>query len=267
VDSYFAIIHATKPQKLKKRKKLRITTRYRYPSYPSPTLTMKPTIYFGYGSNLWQHQMRLRCPDSQYLGVARLDNYTWLINDRGYANVVEQAAAAALQVRLPLEPQAQAPVQVQHEPQAQAVLVPSDSVPIYSTVVYGLVYALSHADEARLDVNEGVPVAYTKEYLPCAFWPGAADGHVDVEKPPAETRDMLVYIDRKRMTADKPRDEYVYRMNRGIEDAAARGVPGAYVSGVMRKFIPEEGEGQKEYMRGFAETQAQRFRDESGVIE
>jgi gamma-glutamylcyclotransferase len=252
VDSSFTIIHAIKPRKLKKRRQPRVTTQYPYPNYPSPALTMKPTIYFGYGSNLWQHQMRLRCPDSQYLGVARLDNYTWLINDRGYANVVEQAAAAASQVRLPLE----------LEPQAQAVLAPSDSAPNY-----GLVYALSHADEARLDVNEGVPVAYTKEYLSCAFWPGAADGHVDVEKPPAETRDMLVYIDRKRMTADKPRDEYVYRMNRGIEDATARGVPGDYVSGVMRKFIPEEGKGQREGMRGFAETQAQRFRDESGVIE
>jgi hypothetical protein len=33
------------------------------------------TLYFGYGSNLWLHQMQLRCPTSQYLGVARLPNY------------------------------------------------------------------------------------------------------------------------------------------------------------------------------------------------
>ena len=45
------------------------------------------TIYFGYGSNLWREQMKQRCPQSEYLGVARLNNYTWLINERGYANV------------------------------------------------------------------------------------------------------------------------------------------------------------------------------------
>ncbi|KAI5198623.1 hypothetical protein E4T39_06660 [Aureobasidium subglaciale] len=50
-------------------------------------------IYFGYGSNLWQHQIHLRCPTSEYIGIARLDNYRWMINDRrsklfSYSNVV-----------------------------------------------------------------------------------------------------------------------------------------------------------------------------------
>ena len=220
---------------------------------------MKPTIYFGYGSNLWQHQMQLRCPDSQYLGVARLDNHTWLINDRGYANVVEQQqqqGTTAAQVALELHP----------HPQLQAVLAPSSPSPF--PAVYGLVYALTPADEARLDINEGVPTAYTKAYLACAFWPGDADSHVDVEHggaPPPETRDMLVYIDRQRTTAGAPRDEYVYRMNRGIEDAVARGVPGGSVEGVLGRCFPEAGAGAE--VRGFAETQALRFRDESGVIE
>ena len=51
---------------------------------------------------------------------------------------------------------------------------------------------------------------------------------------------MLVYIDRKRVTDDKPKEEYVYRMNRGIDDAIKMGVPKAYVEEVMRPFIPAE---------------------------
>ncbi|KAL9584321.1 MAG: hypothetical protein Q9203_004702, partial [Teloschistes exilis] len=43
----------------------------------------KQTLYFAYGSNLWLHQMSLRCPSSVYVGVARLPNYRWIINARG----------------------------------------------------------------------------------------------------------------------------------------------------------------------------------------
>lgn len=48
------------------------------------------TLYFGYGSNLWKHQMVQRCPTSKYLGIARLNDYRWIINERGYANVVQK---------------------------------------------------------------------------------------------------------------------------------------------------------------------------------
>lgn len=192
-----------------------------------------PTIYFGYGSNLWLHQMSIRCPTSQYLGVARLPHYTWLINDRGYANVVAANATS-------------------HS---------------YTDEVYGLVYSLLPADEKRLDRNEGVPVAYTKEMIPCEFWPASTSERANTSSPPFETRDMLVYIDRNRTTPDKPRDEYVYRMNQGIRDAVERGVPEAYVKEVMRKFIPEGDDEEERKIGEFAKTQAAQFRDESGVFE
>lgn len=199
----------------------------------SQTPLSNPTIYFGYGSNLWLHQMATRCPTSTYLGVARLPHYTWLINDRGYANVVEANSSSS------------------H----------------YSDEVYGLVYSLLPEDEKRLDRNEGVPIAYTKELIPCEFWPGASDEKVNTSLPPFETRSMLVYIDRNRTTPDKPRDEYVYRMNQGIRDAVERGVPEKYVRDVMRKFIPEGREGEDERIGEFAKTQAAQFKDESGVFE
>lgn len=134
-----------------------------------------------------------------------------------------------------------------------------------------MVYSLTTQDEAQLDKNEGVPVAYTKELLPCEFWsagepspPLSRHGKVDVGKPATGERDMLVYIDRQRVEPDVPRKEYIYRMNRGIADAVELGMPREYVDGVMRKFIPDE-EGDED-MEEFAKGQAKRFRDESGVF-
>lgn len=201
-----------------------------------------PTIYFGYGSNLWLHQMTTRCPTSTYLGVARLPNYQWIINDRGYANVVEVADSN------------------------------STSMSPYDDVVFGLVYSLEAEDEKRLDKNEGVPVAYTKEMLQCEFWPSDTEHKVDTSKDPEKKEDMLVYIDRNRVQPDKPREEYIYRMNQGITDAVKLGVPEEYVRDVMRKYIPaqedDDGkEGEREKMAEFARGQAAEFRDESGVFQ
>jgi gamma-glutamylcyclotransferase len=204
------------------------------------TSSTSTTIYFGYGSNLWLHQMTTRCPTSTYLGVARLRNYHWIINDRGYANVVEQSEQTS-----------------------------SDS---YADVVFGLVYSLLPEDEKKLDRNEGVPVAYTKEMLECDFWPSDTEHKVDTSKDPERKEDMLVYIDRNRVSPDKPRDEYVYRMNQGIADAVKLGVPEDYVRDVMRIYIPAEDEdegreGDREKMAEFARGQAAEFRDESGVFQ
>jgi gamma-glutamylcyclotransferase len=209
------------------------------PQFPITSST-SATIYFGYGSNLWLHQMTTRCPTSTYLGVARLRNYHWIINDRGYANVVEKSE--------------------------------QNSSGSYADVVFGLVYSLLPEDEKKLDRNEGVPVAYTKEILECDFWPSDTEHKVDTSKDPERKEDMLVYIDRNRVTPDKPRDEYVYRMNQGIADAVKLGVPEDYVRDAMRKYIPAEDEdegreGDRERMAEFARGQAAEFRDESGVFQ
>jgi gamma-glutamylcyclotransferase len=187
-----------------------------------------PTIYFGYGSNLWQDQMKMRCPDSKYLGVARLDDYRWMINNRGYANVVQ-------------------------------VNTSSSTEPNYANVVYGLVYSLLPSDEERLDVNEGVPFAYTKENLPVSFWAKErAHEPVDLHKP-AKKQDMLVYISRNHITDSTPKHEYIYRMNQGINDALREGVPQQYVEEVMRKFIPPE---HDDALQNQAMQQALSFEDE-----
>jgi gamma-glutamylcyclotransferase len=199
--------------------------------------TTNTTLYFGYGSNLWRHQMHNRCPNSTYLGIARLNNFKWIINERGYANVVE--------VEEPTRQNADDQSYTAFDEEA------TKWKGNYETQVWGLVYSLQASDEARLDRNEGVPFAYAKEMMGCDFWPvnnnhhghedhedqSSMPAHVTGKKP--EKRDMLVYINRNAVTPSEPKEEYVYRMNMGIRDAVKEGVPEGYVMEVMRRFIPE----------------------------
>lgn len=185
------------------------------------------TIYFGYGSNLWKDQMKLRCSTSEYLGIARLNGYRWIINGRGYANVVQTNNVESS----------------------------------YSNEVWGLVYSLQPDDEDKLDINEGVPECYMKEDLRVDFWPVLAGGKPDVKQEPQKV-DMLVYIDRLRVAPSKPWDEYVFRMNKGVDDAVRDGMPQTYVDQIIRPFIPDV-KVTNEKVEKLAREQARRFNDES----
>ena len=99
-------------------------------------------------------------------------------------------------------------------------------------LVYGLVYELSPADEASLDRSEGVPLDYTKETMEIELQL-ADNGGKSVTW-------ALIYIDEKRVEEGEPWEEYVHRMNMGIRDATARGLPKWYVDKYMRRFIPAE---------------------------
>ena len=93
-------------------------------------------LYLGYASNLSPRTMKQRCPDSLYVGLARLDDWKWIINSTGYANIVPS---------------------------------PGD-------VVYGTLAFLSARDESALDDSEGVPWLYEKKYLEVTrFEKGAED--------------------------------------------------------------------------------------------
>ena len=166
-------------------------------------------LYFGYGSNLWLEQMSLRCPSSTYIGVARIKGYRWLINTRGYANIVE---------------------------------TPGDP----SSEVFGLVYRLTSVDESKLDKNEGthhVPPAYTKEMMGGEVWIAGDQGpkieQVIIGSSGCEQHELLLYIDRRRTEEGTPREEYVKRMNLGITDAVSKGVPRGYIDSVLRRYIPD----------------------------
>lgn len=196
------------------------------------------TIYLGYGSNLWKAQMLKRCPHSTYMGIARLNGYRWIINSRGYANVVE--VPTTLNFSGPKSSDDQE--------------------------VWGLVYSLTSSDEEKLDINEGVPFAYTKEQLSIDFWPAADGKKPRVDKSPEQT-EMLAYIDWVRTEPDEPKKEYVYRMNMGIADAVEEGMPERYVRDVMRAFIPADSArshgAHDPAVARLAEKQAAEFEDEN----
>jgi gamma-glutamylcyclotransferase len=133
--------------------------------------------------------------------------------------------------------------------------------------VWGLIYELHLEDEARLDLNEGVPYAYEKRVIEVEFW---KKGSIPVpgELPPSEeVVEMLVYIDFQRNSGEgnKPQDEYVHRMNEGIRDALKEGVPARYIDEVVRAYIPVEDEAD-ERAKALALKQAVSFNDESGVF-
>lgn len=174
--------------------------------------------------------MRNRCPGSVFCGIARLNGWDWIINDRGYANVVETGNQ--------------------------------------TDEAWGLVYSLTAEDESNLDRNEGVPYAYTKEMLKadvCSVETGDAvsscNGIVNKDsKAPMKSQELLVYVDRKRIKPSKPKTEYIHRMNMGIIDALREGVPASYVDTVLRNYIPTEDIGEDK--KKLAEQQALEFNED-----
>ncbi|RYP73825.1 hypothetical protein DL771_003403 [Monosporascus sp. 5C6A] len=173
------------------------------------TKATQEVLYFAYGSNLSPTQMRFRCPNSPPVALAHLSGWTWLISERGYANIVRID-------RKTVQPQRG----------------PVSAVSTADHGVYGVLYKLDPADEAMLDVCEGVPWAYEKSYLEATKFTG--ESLADSEKVKA-----LVYVDFQRVSPSNPIPEYVGRINRGIDEAMKDWhLPKPYVEAVMRPFIP-----------------------------
>jgi hypothetical protein len=145
--------------------------------------------------------MRQRCPFSTPIGLGYLEGWKWLINERGYANVVKLSDSEAAKGKGK------------------------------DYGVYGLLYLLPPDDEMKLDRHEGVPLAYEK--MTCDVqWVRDGQG-----KTLDEAVKTLVYVDRERVGEGVPHDEYVQRMERGIEDVVKNwGLDMEYAVKVMRRF-------------------------------
>jgi len=196
------------------------------------------TFYFAFGSNLSPNQMSLRLrahpASSKPIAVARLDAHAWIICERGYANVVS---------------------------------LPATNSASNENVVWGILYNLAAEDEARLDIFEGHDEArnpqpeinpdpsrqqeipylqggwdYNKHYLPVTVMKWLVDpstyGVTASQKQEATSIRALVYVDEFRTRPGKVNQEYIGRMNRGIRESTALGLPQDWVDAVMRKFIP-----------------------------
>jgi len=93
-------------------------------------------LYFAFGSNLLREQLRNRCPDGQYLGVAKLPNYQVFFS--GYSQN-EKGALASIH-------------------------------PLPGNYVWGAMYELSNEDFAKLDRIEGAnqsPPRNNKKLVQC----------------------------------------------------------------------------------------------------
>jgi gamma-glutamylcyclotransferase len=194
---------------------------------PSPNRDGR-TLLFAYGSSLWRHQVTKRCPGAQYIGIARLRNWRWQINERGYANVVETPPV----VSSPTTTKWLGPLMGGEEKGRET-----------NDRVYGIVYRLDKEDEEKLDGYEDVPNSYEKETMWVEFWgkrEGAdGSGHpVDVKNMRSQRVKVLVYVDKKHTTSSSPNGMYRYKMNVGIRDALAGGIPQSYIDQCIRPFVP-----------------------------
>ncbi|RSM04707.1 hypothetical protein CEP52_006698 [Fusarium oligoseptatum] len=154
-------------------------------------------LYFAYGSNLSTEQMRQRCPYSTPVGLAYLEGWKWIINARGYANIVQ----------LPLDDEDET-----DKGKGKAVEDDDEEHGVYGLLAYP---------------------GRTKKFQVNVKWAHSKDSD--------ETLRALVYVDGQRVEEDVPRDEYVGRMERAIEDAVDNwGLDEDWADTVMRRFWTEE---------------------------
>jgi gamma-glutamylcyclotransferase len=90
-----------------------------------------------------------------------------------------------------------------------------------------MLYALESTDEVRLDRAEGVPYAYTKHIL-----------EIELIAPAEGKVSALVYVDERRRGEGVCLEEYVGRVNCGVEDATQKGMERWYVERYIRPFVP-----------------------------
>ncbi|RFU77051.1 hypothetical protein TARUN_5187 [Trichoderma arundinaceum] len=193
-------------------------------------------LYFAYGSNLSTEQMRQRCPYSTAVGLGKVMGWRWIINRRGYANIVRSGEGE--DAELDEDSEDEDGDEAIEEDKGKGRMEDNEGE---ESQVYGMLYLLPAEDEERLDRYEGVPWAYEKFYLE-AGWVSTSETikgdergeQVEEELTPVK---VLAYIDRKRTKEGKPKEEYVGRMEKGIQDAVLNwGMSEEYANRVMRRF-------------------------------
>ena len=86
-------------------------------------------LYFAFGSNLYQKQMKKRCKDSKYIGCHKLKGYKLVFRHLYYGGGV------------------------------------ADVEKKKNSTVLGAIYKITKKDEKKLDVYEDFPKVYIKKYF------------------------------------------------------------------------------------------------------
>ncbi|PKS12957.1 hypothetical protein jhhlp_000298 [Lomentospora prolificans] len=213
----------------------------------SSTLTATPAadeiLYFAYGPNMSSAAMLRRCPGAVPVALAYLPGWKWLVNERGFANVV------------PLLPSAFDTFRASRGSSSSSGSSSGGNKEVLrgEDGVYGVLYLLPEREESMLDVYEGVSEGFDKAVLEVemvtATPPGSDAGKsgyssgVDEDDKAVRVQVVkaLVYLDQERVSDGRPEGGYVGWMNRGIGEAVGDwGMPAWYVDGVLRRYIPAE---------------------------
>jgi len=124
----------------------------------------KLMLYFAYGSNLNHKQMHIRCKDSRYIKSAFLEDYKLSFcapsKNYGVANIVKKKGSK----------------------------------------VPGGIWEISESDEKELDIYEGYPTLYAKDFF-----------NLNGEK-------VMFYIMKRRYSFKLPRRSYVDTISQGYVD-------------------------------------------------
>ncbi|KAL1997773.1 hypothetical protein VTN02DRAFT_793 [Thermoascus thermophilus] len=243
-----------------------IQSSHPHPPHPSTSSLgrgLRP-LYFAYGSNLSPTQMRQRCAhdpavSAAPVAIARLDGdgdgWRWFICERGYANVRPPRRLRVVSVSSGSDPE------------------DTEDDEDTDDGVYGVLYDLTPADELLLDGYEGVDHAappsaaagdvagpskavrprsqgagaYNKWYVPAVVIKWLDEDQRRIRSTTTtmttaaaggEIQTVLIYVDEERVRVGPPKPEYIGRMERGIREAEALGLPRDWVQRVMRPFLP-----------------------------
>ncbi|KIX95483.1 uncharacterized protein Z520_08603 [Fonsecaea multimorphosa CBS 102226] len=245
--------------------------------HPNSTSSKTGTFYFAYGSNLSAYQMSLRLPhspsSSEPVGIARLDSHAWIICERGYANVVALPESNAASdhntvwgVVYNMHPVDEARLDM-YEGHNEARNPKPEINPDPETQV------VKQYLQGGWDYNKHyLPITVTKwlkdpaEYgisMSSSSNSSSSDmvnGADTMGSYPPTTIRALVYVDEFRTTPGKIVQEYIGRMNRGIDESVKLGLPHNWVKNIMRRFIPEgiyvDEEGYVGTDEGYVEAEA-----------
>jgi gamma-glutamylcyclotransferase len=97
-------------------------------------------------------------------------------------------------------------------------------------------YTLSPSDEKSLDGSEEFPDVYQKVIMPIKVIRTTAESSSNDETTSETTTDFksnvttMIYISFPEIISASPRDEYVPRMEKAVNDALRKGIPQSYLS-------------------------------------
>lgn len=230
------------------------------------------SLYFAYGSNLAFGQMASRCPSSVFVGRGRLHNYKFQINERGFANVIPSSDPSSfidgLCYRL-------SPSDEQNLDRAEGVPVAYEKhlleVEFWAARAELLGRTVVNIVDWRNQNVEGQNYAEMKgqgsttgstklsQELTGSPHPnisGPSEGKARL-KPfgdgsttkmeeiiRGESVTALVYISSSYTKNGLPWDEYIHRMEVGLDEALALGISREYVAQYVQPFL-EFGRGKR----------------------